>query len=341
MRIGENYAVGLLYVQVDHQILTEAVLSAIGNKILKYKDCFDIMNIIVRRDFNTINEAVSAAQRGDNIIIPSGVYPEKVTVDKEDLSFTGDGFVTITYDAASGKLTQSGGIYDTFSSATLTVTEAAANFRADNITFENNYNRIDSARPLTQAVAVSCGADYASFENCNFLGCQDTLYVHSGGMFFHDCYIEGSVDFIFGNAQALFEDCDINCVRSGSYITAANTSEKSDTGLVFYHCYISANEGCSDIYLGRPWRAEKDGINSAAAFIECTYNFDCTPEGWHPWNLQPGTEQENTRYFEYKNEDLHGRRADISGRAPWSRQLSRSEAESIMRIAGRYAKYSE
>lgn len=295
------------------------------------------MNYIVRKDFRTITEALAAANPGDTIIIPSGIYKEKFTVDKPNISLVGDGVVTITYDAASGNPSPSGGTYDTFSSATVTVLNSAAGFKAENITFENSYNRTDPDIKVTQALAISCGADGAVFDNCNFLGWQDTMYLCGRTrQYVNECYIEGSVDFIFGDATVLFEDCDINCVREGSYITAANTAENSDAGFVFYHCYISACEGCGNIYLGRPWRAEQEGVNSATAFIECTYNFAAAPEGWLTWHLEPGTENMNTRYFEYKNVDAHGHLADISRRVPWSRQLLKDEAEALMvRVAKR------
>lgn len=300
------------------------------------------MYLYVLKDYKTINEAVLASNPGDTIVIPSGTYREKVNISKKDISLVGDGFVIITYDAASGNVDKNGNLYDTFSSATVTITETAENFKAENITFENSYNRINGDIPVTQAVAVSCGADGAAFYDCNFLGRQDTLYMHGGGkQFLLDCYIEGSVDFIFGDAVVLFEDCDINCVRSKSYITAANTAETSRAGFVFYHCYISANENCGSIYLGRPWRAQDEGINSATAFIECTYNFDCAAVGWLPWHLDPGTEHLNTRYCEYNNTDGHGRLVDTSERAKWSRQLTRDEAEELMRYIGQFAKYPD
>lgn len=299
------------------------------------------MNIYVRRDYKTVKSAVEAANDGDIIVIPSGIYKEKINIAKKNLTLVGDGFVTLTYDAASGNCDENGVEYNTFTSATVTVEETAVGFKAENITFENSYNRIDSDRAVTQALAISCGADKSVFHHCNFLGWQDTMYIHGSKtrQFFYDCYIEGSVDFIFGDAAALFEECDINCVRSKSYITAANTSENKEAGFVFYHCYISANENCECIYLGRPWRAQDDGINSHTAFIECTYNFDCAPVGWLPWRLEEGTEAKNTRYLEYNNTDSHGHLIDVSERADWSRQLTHDEAETLMSYVGKFAEY--
>lgn len=295
------------------------------------------MNIYVRHDYKTIADAVLAADSGDTIIIPSGIYNEKIEISKKNITLIGDGYVTITYDAAAGNCDENGTEYTTFTSATVTVTENAEGFKAENITFENNYNRVDIDKPVTQALAISCAADGATFDHCNFLGKQDTMYLcGKSHQYITDSYIEGSVDFIFGDATVLFEECDINCVREKSYITAASTSESSEAGFVFYHCYISACEKCDNIYLGRPWRAHTDGVNSHTAFIECTYNLDIAPEGWLPWHLEKGTEKENTRYLEYRNIDHHGHEIDISQRVPWSRQLTHEEAEKLMSfVAGK------
>jgi pectin methylesterase-like acyl-CoA thioesterase len=56
-----------------------------------------------------------------------------------------------------------------------------------------------------QGVALRISADNAAFVGCNFLGAQDTLYDHLGRHYYRDCYIEGSVDFIFGNALSFYE----------------------------------------------------------------------------------------------------------------------------------------
>ena len=133
------------------------------------------MNIYVRRDYKTVKSAVEAANDGDIIVIPSGIYKEKINIAKKNLTLVGDGFVTLTYDAASGNSDENGVEYNTFTSATVTVEETAVGFKAENITFENSYNRIDSDRAVTQALAISCGADKSVFHHCNFLGWQDIL----------------------------------------------------------------------------------------------------------------------------------------------------------------------
>lgn len=287
------------------------------------------MEIYIRNDFKTIGEAIRAAKDGDTIVIPSGIYREKIYITQKNLTLIGDGHVTITYDAGSGNPRDNGELYNTFTSATVTVESGADNFRAENIIFENNYNRRDSDKKVTQALAMSCGAD-AYFENCSFLGWQDTLYVcGKTKQYFKNCYIEGSVDFIFGDAGAVFDGCHINCVRKGSYISAASTDKTSEYGLVFYKCNITANHGCDGIYLGRPWRAEHENVRSHTAFIECVYDFDDLPCGWLRWHAPDGLELDRIRYEEFGNVRPDGSAVLTDGRAVWSREITSEEAAQL------------
>ncbi len=287
------------------------------------------MDICVCGDIKTIGEALSLAKDGDTVVVPSGIYREKLYINQKNLTLLGDGHVTITYDAASGNPRPDGELYDTFTSATVTVESGADNFRAENIIFENNYSRENPGQKVSQALAMSCGAD-AKFENCSFLGWQDTLYVCGATkQYFKNCYIEGSVDFIFGDAGAVFDRCRINCVRKGSYISAANTDKTSEYGLVFYKCDITANRGCGGIYLGRPWRAEYENVRSHTAFIECVYDFDGEPCGWLQWHAPDGLQLDRIRYEEFGNVYPDGTPVRTDGRAEWSRQISQKEAEEL------------
>ena len=117
-----------------------------------------------------------------------------------------------------------------------------------NITIENN-----SAR-LGQAVALHTEGDRLLFINCRFLGHQDTIYTGVGGtrLYFKDCYIEGTTDFIFGPSTAWFENCTIKS-KANSYVTAASTPADQAYGYVFNHCKLIADEGIDKVFLGRPW----------------------------------------------------------------------------------------
>ena len=105
------------------------------------------------------------------------------------------------------------------------------NFSAENLTFEN------AVGPVGQAVAVIVRSDKAKFKNCRFLGFQDTHYTHKPGskQYYKDCYIEGTVDFIFGSLTAYFEDCEIFC-KQNRYITK---KAKAFTSAFFIYLFMS------------------------------------------------------------------------------------------------------
>ena len=184
----------------------------------------------------------------------------------------------------------------------------------ENITVEN------SSGPVGQAVALHVEGDQCVFRNCRFLGFQDTLYAAGrfSRMFFTNCYIEGTTDFVFGEATALFEDCTI-CCKGDSYITAASTPEGKSFGFVFLNCKLTAVDGVKKVHLGRPWR-----IYAKAAFLNCEMGSFICPEGWHNWD-KPDAEK-TTLFAEYKNT---GPGALLSKRVSWSRQLTDAEASAF------------
>jgi pectinesterase len=186
----------------------------------------------------------------------------------------------------------------------------ADNFTAENVTFEN------SAGEVGQAVAVRTMSDRVIFRNCRLLGWQDTLYVNGKRTYVDHCYIEGRVDFIFGRATAVFDQCEIHS-KNGGYVTAASTNPTTPFGLVFLHCRLTGEK--VPTYLGRPW---KEGAYTA--FIECELGEHIRPEGWSEWG---GNENHKTaRYFEYKNT---GPGADPSHRPSWTHQLSDDDASKM------------
>ena len=182
------------------------------------------------------------------------------------------------------------------------------NFTAENITFEN------SGSELAQAVAVRTLGDKQIFRNCRFLGWTDTLFVDGQRIYFRECYIEGRIDFIFGVATAVFENCHLQS-KNGGVFTAAGTKPETPFGFVFRKCKLTGSGGKA--YLGKPWRP-----GAATAFLECMLGDHIRPEGWSEWR---GTENHKTaRYFEYRNT---GPGANSRRRASWTRQLSDAEAK--------------
>lgn len=189
-----------------------------------------------------------------------------------------------------------------------TVVIQADNVIAENLTFEN------SSGAVAPAIAVRTMGDKQIFRNCRFLGWQDTLWVDGKRAYFKDCYVEGRIDFIFGRATAVFENCHIHALDGGC-ITASSTDPETPFGLVFLKCKITCAEDRT--YIGSPWDA-----GAATAFIECELGENLRPEGWKGWH---GTEHHLTaRFVEYKNT---GPGANPSKRPAWTRQLSDAEAE--------------
>ena len=267
--------------------------------------------------FRTVAEAIRSvpdnSSTGIVIFIKNGVYKEKLDIPKSKVNITMIGEdvdkTIITFDDYASKKDASGKNIGTSGSTSVYV--RCDSFTAENITFEN------SSGPVGQAVALSVGGDKVVFRNCRFLGFQDTIYTfgNTARQYFYKCYIEGTVDFIFGAATALFEKCEIFCKRSG-YITAASTPEGQKFGYVFLNCKISGNASEKSFYLGRPWRP-----NAQVVFIKCELPALIKPEGWHNWGKE--SNEQTAFYAEYKN---RGAGSQPQNRVSWSRQLTKEEA---------------
>ena len=197
---------------------------------------------------------------------------------------------------------------------TYTVKVEGSDITFKNLTIENN------AAQLGQAVALHTEGDRLKFINCRILGNQDTIYTGAKftRLYFKDCYIDGTTDFIFGPSTALFEDCIIHSKRN-SYVTAASTPKEAKYGYVFKHCKLTAEPGVDKVYLGRPWRPY-----AYTLFIECELGKHIVLAGWHNWGKQ--SNEETARYMEYKNT---GEGANASERVAWSKQLTKKEAEAV------------
>ncbi|MFY0688552.1 MAG: pectin esterase [Cyclobacteriaceae bacterium] len=276
-------------------------------------------------DFTTVQAAIDAVphlrKERTFILIKKGTYRERLLLPttKQKVSFVGedrDETILVFGDYAS-KLNRFGEPMGTSGSSSFYV--FGDEFHASNITFQND------AGPVGQAVAVRVDGDKVKFENCRFLGNQDTLYPHgkSSRQYYKNCYIEGTVDFIFGWSTALFEDCEIFC-KSKGYITAASTEQSSSYGFVFKHCRITGNAPDGSVYLGRPWRDY-----ARTVFIDCDLSEVIHPAGWHNWN-NPVKEQ-TAFYAEYNSSGPGG---DSTQRVNWSQSLNSVEDYTIDKIFG-------
>jgi pectinesterase len=268
-------------------------------------------------DFTTVQEAIDAVphlrKNRTTIFIRNGTYREKLLLPttKTNVTFIGESVkgCILTFDDFASRENRFGESIGTSGSSGFYI--FGDGFVARNITFSN------TAGPVGQAVAVRIDGDMVVFENCRFLGFQDTLYPHGeeSRQYYRSCYIEGTVDFIFGWSTAFFEDCTLFCKEHG-YVTAASTPEGTPYGFVFRNCRITGDAPDDSFYLGRPWRPFSNVV-----FLECELGPQIRPEGWHNWNKP---EAEKTAYYaEYKN---YGPGADPASRVPWSHQLTGEEA---------------
>ena len=263
-------------------------------------------------DYATLSDAVRKV-RGDFdeptvIYVKNGVYKEKVVINAtvNNLTIEGESAegVVITYgDYASLNNMGTSGSY--------TMKIEGNNVTLRNVTIEN------SAGPVGPAVAMHTIGDRITFVNCRFLGNQDTLYTggRNARLFFDECYVEGTTDFIFGSATALFRHCLIHG-KANSFITAASTARENPVGYVFADCTVTSAEGVDRLYLGRPWRPY-----ASTAFIGCTLPASICPEGWNNWGN--AANEKTARYAEYGSK---GEGASPETRAKWTTTLSEGEA---------------
>jgi pectinesterase len=279
-------------------------------------------------DFTTVQAAFNAVpdfrQNVTTIFVKRGVYKEKLTLatSKTKIRLVGEevSATILTYDDFAAKKNRFGEAIGTTGSSSFFI--FADDFIAENITFEN------SAGPVGQAVAVRISGDKVQFINCRFLGFQDTLYAHGekSRQYYKDCYIEGTVDYIFGWSTAYFENCTIFTKKGGMYVTAASTLEGTPHGFVFVNCKITGDAPEHSIYLGRPWRPFAKTV-----FIDCQLDKLIKAEGWHNWNKP---DAEKTSFYAELNSSGEG--ADKSARVTWSHQLSEGEKGnySITKVLG-------
>lgn len=239
------------------------------------------------------------------VYIKNGIYKEKVVVPswvKNVIIVGEDADHTILTNNDGAKINKMG----TFRTYSLKV--EGSDITIKNVTIENN-----APKEMGQAVALHTEGDRLVFIGCRFLGNQDTVYTGAERtrLYFYDCYIEGTTDFIFGPSTVLFDHCTIYS-KADSYITAASTPKDVEYGYVFKNCMLTAAKDVSKVYLGRPWRPY-----AATLFINCEMGKHICPEGWDNWR---NPENEKTaRFAEYEN---YGEGAVKNKRVKWAKQLT-------------------
>ncbi len=280
-------------------------------------------------DFSSIQQALDAAPADGAVVqVAPGTYREVVTVLKPNITLRGSGDPAATVIVMDHSAGANGG---TTHSATVNI--LADNFLAEDITFANDFNRTHTQQAQgSQAVALLVKGDRAIFQHVRVLGNQDTLYAGSRNcnpdgascsparQYFSQCYIEGNVDFIFGDGKTVFDHCEIHSTpHKGGFITAQSKHyPQEDSGYVLNACRLTADNQAGDVYLGRPWRPY-----ATVVYLHTWMGPQIDPAGWHEW--APGkTHSLDTAYFaEY---DSTGPGASARTRDPHAHPLTAAEA---------------
>ncbi|KAA8515474.1 hypothetical protein F0562_018915 [Nyssa sinensis] len=274
-------------------------------------------NVVVAKDgsgnYKTVKEAVASAPKNGKtryvIYVKKGTYKENVEIasSNKNVMIVGDGMDSTVI---TGSLNVVDGT-TTFKSATLAA--VGDGFIAQDIWFQN------TAGPQKhQAVALRVGADQSVINRCRIDAYQDTLYTHSNRQFYRDCYITGTVDFIFGNAAVVFQNCKLVARKpmsgQGNMVTAqGRTDPNQNTGTSIQNCDVIASsdlepvKGSIKSYLGRPWQQY-----SRTVYMQSNIGDHIDPTGWSIWS---GDFALKTLYYgEYLN---RGPGAGTSKRVKW------------------------
>lgn len=255
-------------------------------------------------DFSTLGAAVNAVPDDEpaRLFVRSGIYREKLYCEKNHIEIIGE-------DCDSTLLTWADGAYHTHADGRKNGT-----FRSYTAFFSGGFVRVENmtiantagdGRIHGQGIAAAVDAREAYFCNVSLLGCQDTLFTgplpehermpdgflgpkqHAPRLpsrqYYTNCYIRGDIDFIFGGADALFEDCTLHCRNRGQAVNgyiAAPSTPRGGIGYVFYHCTVKHGAAAAGtFYLARPWRAY-----GRAAFLECTLSEVICADGFDDWD---------------------------------------------------------
>jgi pectin methylesterase-like acyl-CoA thioesterase len=240
--------------------------------------------------YKTVQAAIDAVPANNTsrrvITIKAGTYREIVTIPSNKPYVTLQGLGSSASQTVIVNNHSSAGGYGTSGSATVIV--AGHDFIATNLTMSNDYGE------GSQAVAANVTADRSVFNNVRFLGNQDTLLANSNRQYYVNSYVEGTVDFIFGGASAVFNATSIYQKRStGGPITAANTDSTHTYGYLFYKSTITGKTN-NTTQLGRPW-----GAAAQVLYRECSLS--ATIATAQPWTDMSSNSWRNARFFEYKN----------------------------------------
>ncbi len=295
-------------------------------------------------DFHSVGQALASLppDSGEEVTLylHKGVYREQLTITRPHIAVIGDSpeDTVLTYDLYARMTMEDGSRRGTFRTYSCLVDTHDVTFR--NLTLANTAGK---GPHVGQALALYADGDRLMFDNCRFLGNQDTLFTGplppkeieingfvgpkqfsprvNGRHYYRDCYIEGDIDFIFGSATAYFESCEFFSKDIGrpvnGYVTAASTPEGQNYGYVMDRCRFTGQCPPHTVYLGRPWREY-----ARTVLINCYMDRHIRPEGWHDWDKPQA--RETCLYGEYGS---FGPGADMEARPGWVRRLRPEDLE--------------
>ncbi|KAL6340352.1 hypothetical protein AAG906_005804 [Vitis piasezkii] len=273
-------------------------------------------NIVVSKDgsgdYTTIGAAITTASKRSGsgryvIYVKAGTYSENVQIGSglKNIMLLGDGIgkTIVTGSKSVGRLYY----------IQVSYTVVGDGFIARGMTFRNTAGASNH-----QAVALRSGSDLSVYYQCSFEGYQDTLYTYSERQFYRECDIYGTVDFIFGNAAVVFQNCNIYARNPPNKINTVTAQGRTDpnqnTGISIHDCKVTAAsdlkpvQGSVKTYLGRPWKEY-----SRTVFLKTYLDSLINSAGWLEWS---GNFALNTLYYgEYMNT---GAGSSTSGRVKWA-----------------------
>jgi len=276
------------------------------------------------------------------IFIRKGVYKEQIsigtntTASLKKISLTGEHRDSVIISGDKFRNSSNGLTF----LQVVTFQVYATDFYAENITIQN------TSSGNGQAEALFTGADRQTFKNVKLKGFQDTYRSRKGTRgYFKNCWIEGTVDFIYAGGVLFFDDCTIHCLPGGGYITApedaAFTIPRAQTaidkflrlGFIFRNCNITAAAGVpnNSYYLGRPWNSM-----SGSFYLNCRLGSHIHPAGWVGWN---GNETSSS-FAEFRSLDSQGNPANTSQRVSWSFQLPEQDVNTHFTTRAVFARVS-
>ncbi|CAL0311158.1 unnamed protein product [Lupinus luteus] len=276
-------------------------------------------------EFKTIQSAIDTVPSGNSrwirIQISAGVYEEKVKIGTNKrcifLEGAGRNSTTIQWgDSGTGHHTATAEIN-------------GENTFVKGITFENTHNIRDDSK-VNPSVAVRVHADKCAFVECGFIGVQDTLFDSFGRHYYHNCYIQGSTDFIFGRGQSIFEDCELyfsNGLRptqmDGVITANERKSEDDPSAFVFKKCTINGKGAKTN--LGRALRPGHPRVIIANSYFSDVIK----SQGWGEKDFFKGHEANIT----FVEEGCTGPGSNLKGRVPWINKLQKSEINKFLDIS--------